>query len=267
MLLTRILSATSTDVFLIYRRFRMMRRTTELSVTQIFFRIKRLVARFPLITRTRSEKRVSIRLVLSTIIESEAMLRLLKRKFRAWRRKTSPPPPISDQSTLDDIARQQPHLFEFLSERYRLAVTESDRKLPLAAFVAKYGLPPSQILYMQVQLHNRVLPVKSIRPEEALLLLDEKKTRLLDVREDWEVALCRIERSERLDSRLLEEILEGWDKDTPIVLYCHFGVRSLDAASFLAERGFRNVHTVKGGIDAWAVDVDPKIGRYEGSWC
>lgn len=245
----------------------MMRRTTEVSVTQIFFRIKRLVARFPLITRIQSQDHDSIRGVLSTIIEIGGPLRRLIEKFRAWKKKTSPPPPITELSSLDDIARQQPHLFDFLRESYRITVTPEDRALSLHAFVEKHALPPSQILYMQVQLHVRIGRVKNLRPKEAVSLLENEKTRLLDVREEWEVKLCRIERSVKLDAPLLDEILGRWDRETPILLYCHFGVRSLDAASYLAENGFKNVHLLSGGIDAWSVDVDPGVRRYEGNWC
>jgi rhodanese-related sulfurtransferase len=41
----------------------------------------------------------------------------------------------------------------------------------------------------------------------------------------------------------------------------------MDAALFLADRGFRNVSVVQGGIEAWSVDVDPTIPRYEAAYC
>ena len=47
-----------------------------------------------------------------------------------------------------------------------------------------------------------------------------------------------------------------------VVTYCHHGVRSLDAARFLAGRGWPDVASLAGGIDAWAWDVDPALPRY-----
>ena len=52
-------------------------------------------------------------------------------------------------------------------------------------------------------------------------------------------------------------------KDTPIVFHCHLGQRSLDAASYFAGHGFKNVRSMTGGIDAWSSEVDESILRYE----
>ena len=51
-------------------------------------------------------------------------------------------------------------------------------------------------------------------------------------------------------------------KDTPIVTYCHHGIRSLEAASYLIGHGFTNVLSLAGGIDAWAKEIDTSLRRY-----
>ena len=92
-------------------------------------------------------------------------------------------------------------------------------------------------------------------------------TRILDVREEWEVKICKLPNSEVLGPQMLDEILTEWPKETQILLYCHFGVRSMDAATFLTDRGFTKVFTLRGGIDAWSIEVDTNIPRYENAWC
>ena len=50
----------------------------------------------------------------------------------------------------------------------------------------------------------------------------------------------------------MDTILNDWDKETPILVYCHFGVRSMDFATFLTDRGFKKIYSLIGGVDAWA---------------
>jgi rhodanese-related sulfurtransferase len=46
------------------------------------------------------------------------------------------------------------------------------------------------------------------------------------------------------------------------VLVCHHGIRSAQATLLLSQLGFEKVKNLKGGIDRWSVEVDPKIARY-----
>jgi len=52
------------------------------------------------------------------------------------------------------------------------------------------------------------------------------------------------------------------DRDRPIVVMCHSGVRSRHVAAFLLANGFEQVFNLDGGIDAWSTDVDPELPRY-----
>ncbi|HKW50137.1 MAG TPA: rhodanese-like domain-containing protein, partial [Candidatus Eisenbacteria bacterium] len=53
--------------------------------------------------------------------------------------------------------------------------------------------------------------------------------------------------------------LDGHDE---IVLHCHHGARSMKALEILRGAGFGKVRSLKGGIDEWAVAVDPGMARY-----
>jgi len=86
--------------------------------------------------------------------------------------------------------------------------------------------------------------------------------RLIDVRTPQEWELARIQDATRNTEDLAQEMMR-WPKDTLIVFYCHFGQRSLDAASYFAGHSFSNVRTMTGGIDAWSLEVDSSVPRYE----
>ena len=96
----------------------------------------------------------------------------------------------------------------------------------------------------------------------AAALRSDTPPRLMDVRtpEEWELA--RIEGATLISEELAQEMMR-WPKEAPIVFYCHLGERSLDAASYFAGHGFSNARSMTGGIDAWSLEVDPSVPRYE----
>lgn len=107
--------------------------------------------------------------------------------------------------------------------------------------------------------------VPEIPPAEAhALLTSAHAPRLIDVREPDEWALARIPGAELLPlsqwpAIALEKLT---DPAAALLLHCHHGVRSANAAAFLIERGFTNVTNLAGGIDAWSCEVDPAVPRY-----
>jgi rhodanese-related sulfurtransferase len=87
---------------------------------------------------------------------------------------------------------------------------------------------------------------------------------LLDVREADEVAICALPGAQHLPMLALFAGVAAPDAppDAEIVVYCHHGLRSLDAVRFLRMRGFAKARSLAGGIDAWAARVDPTMRRY-----
>jgi rhodanese-related sulfurtransferase len=98
--------------------------------------------------------------------------------------------------------------------------------------------------------------------EVADLLKLPQPPKLLDVRESPEWEQAHLPGTQPLTQQLLDEVIEGWDRAGPIVTICHRGVRSLSAVQFLSQQGFTNVRSMKGGVDAWARDIDPALPRY-----
>jgi rhodanese-related sulfurtransferase len=85
---------------------------------------------------------------------------------------------------------------------------------------------------------------------------------LLDVRTREEYDAVKIDNAHLFTQELMQEIQSNWPRENLLVIYDHQGTRSLDAAAYFQGHGFENVKSLRGGIDAWSVDVDPKISRY-----
>ena len=98
--------------------------------------------------------------------------------------------------------------------------------------------------------------------EVSALLKAPNPPKLVDVREPMEWEIVHLDGAQLLDQELLDEMVASWDKATPIVCYCHHGMRSLSATGFLLQQGFTNVKSMRGGIDAWAREIDPTLNRY-----
>ena len=105
-------------------------------------------------------------------------------------------------------------------------------------------------------------PLEYTVQEVAALLKSGTPPRLVDVRELPEWNIARLDGARLISQELLDEMLDGWEKETPIVCYCHHGIRSRSAALFLRQQGFVNTRSMSGGIDAWAREIDPQLARY-----
>ncbi len=85
---------------------------------------------------------------------------------------------------------------------------------------------------------------------------------LLDVREPFEVAIAAIPGARHIPLGELPARLGELDGHREIVAYCHRGIRSLRAVHLLRAAGFARARSLRGGIDAWARDVEPAMARY-----
>lgn len=93
------------------------------------------------------------------------------------------------------------------------------------------------------------------------VLHSQNGTQLLDVRESSELAICRIEGSKHICLADLEGGLSHLDPARPVVAYCKGGTRSAEAVRILLKHGF-SARSLRGGILAWANEIDPKLARY-----
>lgn len=98
---------------------------------------------------------------------------------------------------------------------------------------------------------------------EAAALLRENRARFIDVREPWEFAAAKIDRSVLMPmgdvpSRAHQEL----DPEERLVVLCHHGQRSLNVTAWLRNQGFEQAQSLRGGIDAWSAEIDANVPRY-----
>ncbi len=86
--------------------------------------------------------------------------------------------------------------------------------------------------------------------------------RLIDVREPHELAISAIAGADLIPLGQLASRMHELDSAQEIVLFCKMGSRSTRALEVLASAGFRKVKNLKGGINAWAKEVDPSLPIY-----
>jgi molybdopterin/thiamine biosynthesis adenylyltransferase/rhodanese-related sulfurtransferase/molybdopterin converting factor small subunit len=85
---------------------------------------------------------------------------------------------------------------------------------------------------------------------------------VIDVRDPHEFAIVHIDGARFMPLSELPDRLAELDGHREIVTHCHHGARSLKALEILKAAGFAKVRSLRGGIDAWAVSVDPSLPRY-----
>lgn len=102
-----------------------------------------------------------------------------------------------------------------------------------------------------------------IQPAELRRRLDsDEKPVLLDVRRPDEAAICTFSESVLIPLHELSWRIDELDPEKPVVVYCHHGIRSLNATVMLRQAGFTNVRSLAGGVDRWAAEIDPAMPRY-----
>ena len=103
----------------------------------------------------------------------------------------------------------------------------------------------------------------TISPTELKSRLDKgDQLVLLDVREQWEFDLAKVNGSTLIPLATLPQSLAKLNRDAEIIAICHHGMRSADATNFLIQQGFQKVKNLVGGIDAWSTQVDGTVPRY-----
>jgi len=104
--------------------------------------------------------------------------------------------------------------------------------------------------------------VPEIRVADLARLRQEGDVAVLDIRELWEREIARLEGSLNIPLSELPASVGALPRDRPLVVLCHHGVRSAQAARWLRAQGFDNAVNLRGGIDEWARHIDPAMASY-----
>ncbi len=85
---------------------------------------------------------------------------------------------------------------------------------------------------------------------------------LLDVREAWELEICRIDGSVAMPMGSVPARFAELDRERETVVICHHGGRSAQVCMFLERQGFSRVINLAGGVAGWAAEGDPRMAQY-----
>lgn len=90
-----------------------------------------------------------------------------------------------------------------------------------------------------------------------------ERVRLLDLRtrEEWDAV--HLAGAEFVTQELIQQLMGNAGKEGLLVFYDHAGANSIDAAAYFAGHGFNNAKFLRGGIDAWSIEVDASVPRYK----
>jgi rhodanese-related sulfurtransferase len=104
-----------------------------------------------------------------------------------------------------------------------------------------------------------------ITPQEVKRRLEAgERLRLIDVREPAEVQLASIEGAELIPMRDIPGALPLLENGpSPLVVFCHHGVRSYRVVCWLREQGLASCQSLAGGIHRWSAEVDSRVPRYD----
>ncbi len=86
--------------------------------------------------------------------------------------------------------------------------------------------------------------------------------KVIDIREPNEQQIARIEGVPLLPLSQLPLRFQELDPDQTYYLHCKAGGRSLQAVQFLRQQGFKSLKSVRGGINAWSEQIDPRVPKY-----
>ena len=105
-----------------------------------------------------------------------------------------------------------------------------------------------------------------ITPRELKRQLDSGESiAIIDVREPFEAEICRIGNSEPIPMIAIPQALPALAEkaaSAKLVMVCHHGVRSMQVVRWLRGRRIAACQSLRGGIDAWSIEIDPQIPRY-----
>ena len=157
-------------------------------------------------------------------------------------------------------------LFNALDMKFRELKLRRDPQCPLC------GPRPAITQLIDYQQFCGLTPeneTNNMHPDEVTVqemkrALDDPRLgiKVLDVREPDEYQIAHIAGVSLLPLSQLAQRFSELDPDQEYYLHCKGGGRSMKALQFLRQQGFKRLKNVKGGINAWSEQIDPKVPKY-----
>jgi len=174
---------------------------------------------------------------------------------------------IGPTSSMREVLEAFPGAQRALFRRYHIGGCSSCGFSPdetLAQVCARNGnLDVAEVLAHIQSSHEQDAKILISPKELAELLQRDKSVKLVDVRSREEFEAVNIAGSVLLSQDVIRELMASGSNTNLIVVIDHAGKNGLDAAAYFMGHGLQNVRCLRGGIDAWAQEMEPKMRRYK----
>jgi rhodanese-related sulfurtransferase len=174
---------------------------------------------------------------------------------------------VTFQSPMREVLELFPGAQRALFRQYHIGGCSSCGFSPdetLAQVCARNGnLNVAEVLAHIQSSHEQDAKVLISPKELAEALQHDQSVKVVDVRSREEFEAVHIENAVLLSQDVMRELMASGSNTNPIVVIDHAGKNGLYAAAYFTGHGLQNVRCLRGGIDAWAQEVDPKMRRYK----
>jgi rhodanese-related sulfurtransferase len=174
---------------------------------------------------------------------------------------------LDPQSPMSAVLEKFPGAQRALFRRYHIGGCSSCGFQPtetLTQVCARNGnLNVEEVLAHIASSHEQDEKVLISPAELAALIKQDPAAKLVDVRSREEFEAVHIDGSVLLSQAVMQQLMGSGSNTQPIVVIDHQGKNGLDAAAYFMGHGLQNVRCLRGGIDAWAQEIDPKMRRYK----
>lgn len=168
---------------------------------------------------------------------------------------------ITSDTPMGKIMEVLPGAKRALFARYHLGGCQScafSNDETLAQLSERSELNAGEVLAHLLESHQHDA-LMLVEPSEVAASLAE--WRLIDVRTREEHEAVAIAGSELFTQELQQAVFAS-DPEAKILLYDHQGKHVLDQVAWFRGHGLKRAFGMRGGIDAWSLDVDSKLPRY-----
>ena len=174
---------------------------------------------------------------------------------------------LAGTTTMEQVLADYPGARRALFRKYHLGGCSSCSFAPdetLAQLCSRNGNLNVEEVIAHIQSSHEADCQLEIAPDEVVERRTRgEKVRLLDLRtrEEWDA--IHLDGAEFVTQDLIQRLMGKDGQEGLLVFYDHSGATGIDAAAYFAGHGFANARCLRGGIDAWSVEVDPKMPRYK----
>lgn len=176
------------------------------------------------------------------------------------------PVSFNPDTPMTEVNRVLPEAHTLLFKKLHIGMPVSGYKPEETIFTVseQHGKQVGEVLsLLNKELSDNLSPM--ISPEDLKVRIESGDTQLvlLDIREQWECDISKIEGATRISPDNSDSVLAKVDQGKEIVLIDWKGDRSPSFQKWLTQRGYKNVKGLEGGIDAWAEKVNTHLSRYD----